>query len=171
MILAMTVTQGPHACHIASWVAPSFPPLRPGTSLVLPDLPLPCAPPGPRQSRAPSAPGPAAAWMARGAGEGVSLLPTGTSSRLFCRLYCGVLIIPAPGGIVPHYYTVDLYLIRHHLKPSAPSWHPRSPRTPSISACFIPPAQTKVQFRDGIKEKLLNFHPAKPGDPGAPRHG
>lgn len=109
-------------------------------------------------------------WLG-GAGEGVSLLPTGTSSRLFCRLYCGVLIIPAPGGIVPHYYTVDLYLIRHHLKPSAPSWHPRSPRTPSISACFIPPAQTKVQFQDGIKEKLLNFHPAKPGDPGAPRHG
>lgn len=80
------------------------------------------------------------AGLARGAGEGVSMLPTGRSSRLFCRLYSGVLIIPAPGGIVPHYYTVDLYLIRHHLKPSAPSWHPCLPRIPPASVCFITPA-------------------------------
>lgn len=102
---------------------------------------------------------------------GLGKVPTGTSSRLFCRLYSGVLIIPAPGGIVPHYYTVDLYLIRHHPKPSAPSWHPCLPRIPHISVCFITPAETKLQFQDGIKEKLLNFHPATPGECGAPRGG
>ena len=46
-----------------------------------------------------------------------------------------VLIMAAPGGTVPHYYTVDLCLIRHHLKPSAPAWHSCLLRAPSASMC------------------------------------
>lgn len=148
-----------------------LPPLRPGPNLCLPEFPLPCAPPGPGQIRAPSAPGSAAAWAARRAGEGVSLLPTGRSSRLFCRLYSGVLIIPAPGGIVPRYYTVDLYLIRHHLKPSAPSWHPCPPRIPHLSVCFYySRRKPSYSFRaESKKSSLISLQqrPANVEPPGA----
>lgn len=94
--------------------------------------------------------------LPRGAGEGVSLLPTGRSSRLFCRLSSGVLIIAAPGGIVPHHYTVDLYLIRHHLKPSAPSWHPRLPRIPPrLPVLYYSAEKPSYSFRTESKKSSL----------------
>lgn len=169
----MTVTQGPRACHNPP-LGGSFLPTalaRPKSLFARPSLALRSS--GAMAEPCPECPRMGSGWagLARGAGEGVSLLPTGRSSRLFCRLYSRALIIPAPGGIVPHYYTADLYLIRHHLKPSGPSWHPCLPRTPHVSACFTTPAGTKLQFRARMKEKLLNSHPAKPGDSGAPRGG
>lgn len=127
----MTVTQGPDACHIASLVAPSFQTL-PDPRLFLPDLPLPCIPPGLWWS---SVPHDQQAWQAQGPGEGISLMPMGHPTACFAGFVSGVLIIAAPGGIVPFYYTVDLYLIRHHLKPSALSWHPHAPRIPPASVC------------------------------------
>lgn len=136
MILATTVTQGPDACHTASSVAPSFPPLWPDPSLFLPDLPLPCIPLGPPLSGAPSSmPQDQQAQLAQGAwGRGLAAAHREIQPVVLLAL-SPVLIIAAPGGIVPYYYMVDLYLIRHHLKPSAPSWHPCSPTIPPASTC------------------------------------
>lgn len=142
------------------WLLP-FPAPWPGLDLFLADLPSPCAAPGSQQSRAPSAPGSAEAGLARGAGEGVSLLPTGRCSPLFCRLSSGVLIIPAPGGIVPHYYTVDLYLIRHHLKPSAPSWHPPCTPSPPGSAGFYCSCTDRAALAGQNQRKAPSFPSSK----------
>lgn len=81
--------------------------------------------------------------------------PRGDPAGCFAGLISRVLIIAAPGGIVPYYYTVDLYRIRHHLKPSAPYWHPPLPGIPPASTC--PSCINQVTFRTESKKTSLIF--------------
>lgn len=94
-------------------------------------------PPGAMAEQCPKqcAPRSAGSVGSGGPGKVSSCCPRGDSASCFVGFISRVLIIAAPGGIVPYYYTVDLYLIRHHMKPSAPSWHPCSCRISPASTC------------------------------------
>lgn len=164
----MTVTQGPDACHIASSVAPSFPPLQPDPSIFFCARPsLALHPPGAAVEQCPKqrAPRSAGSVVSGDLGKVSSRCPRGDPAGCFAGFISSVLIIAAPGGIVPYYYTVDLYLIRHHLKPSAPSWHPGSPRIPPASACpfaLLLLHRPSYSFRTESKKSSLIFIQQRP---------
>lgn len=130
----MTVTLD--VCRITSSVAPSFPLHWPDSSFFAKPLlawdagaPSHACPAGSGQQAL------AALLTQGGPGDGDQLCPGEDPASCFAGFISPVLIIAAPGGIVPYYYTVDLCLIRHQLKPPAPSWHSCFLRAPSASAC------------------------------------
>lgn len=170
------------------WLLPSH---RSGRTPVFFCQPFPC-PASPRGAVAEQCPMPRALRSAGSVGSGdlgkvSSCCPRGDPAGCFAGFISRVLIIAAPGGIVPYYYTVDLYLIRHHLKPSAPSWHPSSLRFPP--SLRMPPTllllrkpsysfrtESKKSSLISIRQRPVNLEPpgadeSRPGRSSELAHG
>lgn len=164
----MTVTLD--VCCITSSVAPSFPLHWPDSSLFCKASPcLGCRCPEPCMPCRLRSAGCSSSAHPGGPGDGDQLCPGEDPASCFAGFISPALIIAAPGGIVPYYYTVDLCLIRHQLKPPAPSWHSCLLRAPSASTCpFLYRSHRAPVTVSGQNESQAPpFIPSKPGDPQA----